>query len=153
MKLSTKGRYGVKAMVDLAIYYGEAPVSIKTISQRQNISEYYLEQLFAPLRRAKLIRSIRGAQGGYVLGRAPEEITVADIMKVLEGPIEISECVDGVVCDNVDCCATRILWKKIKNSIDEVMESVTLQDIVNDYKEIQAKNNLVKLADRSGNDE
>ncbi|MFR2301857.1 MAG: RrF2 family transcriptional regulator, partial [Clostridium paraputrificum] len=131
MKLSTKGRYGVKAMVELAINYGGAPLSIKTISKRQNISEYYLEQLFSPLRKAKLITSIRGAQGGYVLSREPKDITVAEIMYVLEGPIEIAECIDGVSCDNLDCCATRLLWAKIKNSIDDVMKSVTLQDIVN----------------------
>ena len=112
MKLSTKGKYGVKAMVDLAINYGEKPVSIKAISQRQNISDYYLEQLFSSLRKAKLIRSIRGAQGGYVLNRAPEEITVADIMEVLEGPIEIAECLEGVTCDRIDCCATKLLWEK-----------------------------------------
>ena len=90
MKLSTKGRYGVKAMVELAIHYGEQPLSIKSISEKQKISEYYLEQLFSPLRKAKLIKSIRGAQGGYYLSRPPEEITVAQIMNVLEGPIEIS---------------------------------------------------------------
>lgn len=140
MKLSTKGRYGVKAMVDLAINYGEAPVSIKTISKRQNISEYYLEQLFSPLRKAKLIRSIRGAKGGYVLNKAPKEIRVSDIMYILEGPIEIADCIDGVACNNVECCATRMLWKRIKESIDEVMEGVTLQDIVDDYKKIQDKN-------------
>lgn len=145
MKLSTKGRYGVKAMVDLAINYGEAPVSIKTISKRQEISEYYLEQLFSPLRKAKLIRSIRGAQGGYVLNKEPKDIKVSDIMYVLEGPIEIADCIDGVACNNVDCCATRMLWKKIKESIDEVMEGITLQDIVNDYKEIQERNNKLKL--------
>ncbi|QAA33800.1 MULTISPECIES: RrF2 family transcriptional regulator [Clostridium] len=148
MKLSTKGRYGVKAMVDLAINYGEAPVSIKTISERQSISEYYLEQLFSPLRKAKLIKSIRGAQGGYVLNKEPKDITVADIMDVLEGPIEISDCVDGVVCDNVDCCATRLLWKKIKDSLDEVMESVTLQDIVNDYNGIKSKQSSIKIAEK-----
>ena len=126
MKLSTKGRYGVKAMVELAINYGGAPLSIKTISKRQNISEYYLEQLFSPLRKAKLITSIRGAQGGYVLSREPKDITVAEIMYVLEGPIEIAECIDGVSCDNLDCCATRLLWAKIKNSIDDVMKSVTI---------------------------
>ncbi|GKU25342.1 RrF2 family transcriptional regulator [Clostridium folliculivorans] len=148
MKLSTKGRYGVKAMVDLAINYGEAPVSIKTISERQSISEYYLEQLFSPLRKAKLIKSIRGAQGGYVLNKEPKDITVADIMDVLEGPIEIAECVDGTACDNVDCCATTLLWKKIKNSIDDVMESVTLQDIVNDYNGIKARQNSIKIAEK-----
>ena len=145
MKLSTKGRYGVKAMVELAINYGGAPLSIKTISKRQNISEYYLEQLFSPLRKAKLITSIRGVQGGYVLSREPKDITVAEIMYVLEGPIEIAECIDGVSCDNLDCCATRLLWAKIKNSIDDVMKSVTLQDIVNDYERIKTNNESLKL--------
>ena len=145
MKLSTKGRYGVKAMVELAINYGNVPLSIKTISGRQNISEYYLEQLFSPLRKADLIKSIRGAQGGYVLSREPKDITVADIMYVLEGPIEVADCIDGVACDNVDCCATRLLWEKIKNSIDDVLTSVTLQDIVDDYEEIKFKNEKLKL--------
>lgn len=149
MKLSTKGKYGVKAMVDLAIHYGDAPVSIKTISQRQNISEYYLEQLFSPLRKAKLIKSVRGAQGGYVLNRLPSEIKVSDVMNVLEGPIEISDCVDGVECNNIDWCATRLLWAKIKNSIDEVMENITLQDIVNDYEGIKSKNGAIKIVKRS----
>ena len=133
MKLSTKGRYGVKAMVDLAINQGDVPVSIKSISQRQNISEYYLEQLFAPLRRAEIIKSIRGAQGGYVLNKNAANITVLEIMNILEGPIEISDCLDHNDCDNVDCCATRTVWRKIKDSIDGVMASITLQDIVNDY--------------------
>jgi Rrf2 family transcriptional regulator, cysteine metabolism repressor len=136
MKLSTKGRYGVKAMVDLAINYGDQPVSIKSISERQSISEYYLEQLFSSLRRAKLIKSIRGAQGGYVLNRAPEEITIYDIIYVLEGPIEVSNCLEEVSCNNIDCCATRLLWKKIKNSIDSVTSSITLKDIVDDYNEM-----------------
>lgn len=139
MKLSTKGRYGVKAMVDLAIHYGESPISIKSISQRQGISEYYLEQLFSALRKAKLIKSIRGAQGGYVLNKLPKEITVADIMEVLEGPIEISDCVEGTTCNNGNCCATRLVWQKIKTSIEDVTTSVTLKDIVNDYNEINNK--------------
>ena len=139
MKLSTKGRYGVKAMVDLAIHYGESPISIKSISQRQGISEYYLEQLFSALRKAKLIKSIRGAQGGYVLNKLPEEITVADIMEVLEGPIEISDCVEGTTCNNGNCCATRLVWQKIKTSIEDVTTSVTLKDIVDDYNEINNK--------------
>ena len=112
MKLSTKGRYGVKAMVDLAVRYGKEPVSIKTISERQNISEYYLEQLFSTLRKSGLIKSVRGAMGGYVLGKAPEEIRIYDILEVLEGPIEISHCLDTESCDNIDCCATRLVWKR-----------------------------------------
>lgn len=149
MKLSTKGRYGVKAMVDLALHYGDTPVSIKTISQRQNISEYYLEQLFSPLRKAKLIKSVRGAQGGYVLNSAPKDITVAEVMYVLEGPIEISDCIEGSECDKTDYCATRLLWEKIKNSIDEVMESITLQDIVDDYNRLKFESESIKLTKRS----
>lgn len=140
MKLSTKGRYGIKAMVDLAIHYGMDPVSIKSISERQKISEYYLEQLFSPLRRANLIKSIRGAQGGYVLNRKPEEITVYEVMEVLEGPIEISNCIDDKSCNNIDCCATRLLWAKIKNSIDSVTKSTTLKDIVDDYNNMKSTN-------------
>lgn len=143
MKLSTKGRYGVKAMFEVALRYGEEPVSIKTISERQNISEYYLEQLFAPLRKAGLINSIRGAQGGYVLSKPPSEITVADILNVLEGPIEISECIDDeVTCVRTGYCATRLLWIKIRDSVNQVIESITLQDMIDDYNEI--KNNLKK---------
>lgn len=141
MKLSTKGRYGVKAMVDLAVHFGEEPLSIKSISERQNISEYYLEQLFSPLRKANLIKSIRGSQGGYILSKSPENITVADIMRVLEGPIEISECIEEnneSSCSNIDCCATRLLWSRIKESIDSVMESTTLQDMVDDYNKMKS---------------
>ncbi|WP_291579133.1 RrF2 family transcriptional regulator [Clostridium sp. UBA6640] len=136
MKLSTKGRYGVKAMVELAIHYGKEPVSIKTISERQNISEYYLEQLFSTLRKSGLIKSIRGAMGGYVLGKAPDEIRIYDILEVLEGPIEISHCLETESCNNIDCCATRLVWKKIKDSIDNVTMSITLKDIVEDYMDI-----------------
>ncbi|KEI01514.1 Rrf2 family transcriptional regulator [Clostridium botulinum] len=142
MKLSTKGRYGVRAMVDLAINYGESPVSIKSIAGRQNISELYLEQLFSPLRKAKLIKSVRGAQGGYVLNKHPKEISVSDIIDVLEGPIEISSCIDSGECNNIEVCPTRLLWEKIKNSIDEVIQSITLQDMANDYKRL--KNRSVK---------
>lgn len=120
-------------MVDLAVNQDGEPVSIKSISQRQNISEYYLEQLFAPLRRAEMIKSIRGAQGGYILNKEAKDITVLDIMNILEGPIEVSDCLDHNECSNVDCCATRTVWKKLKDSIDSVMEGITLQDIVDDY--------------------
>lgn len=136
MKLSTKGRYGVKAMADLAINYEKEPISIKSISGRQNISEYYLEQLFSSLRKAGLIKSIRGSGGGYILGKAPRDITVYEILEVLEGPIEISTCLDSNECNNVECCATRAVWKKIKESIDSVTLSITLQDIVEDYNNI-----------------
>ncbi|URZ06393.1 RrF2 family transcriptional regulator [Clostridium felsineum] len=137
MKLSTKGRYGVKAMVDLAIHYGEDPVSIKSISERQKISESYLEQLFVPLRKANLIKSIRGSQGGYVLSKDPKDIYISNIFDVLEGPIEISDCVESDNCNNSDYCVTRLLWVKIKESIDNVTKTITLKDMVDDYNSIK----------------
>jgi len=138
MKLSTKGRYGVKAMFELALHYGSEPLSIKAIAERQVISEYYLEQLFGTLRKAGLITSSRGAMGGYVLSREPQKISVADILNVLEGPIEISDCItqDEMNCSNVNYCATRLLWIKISSSVNDVINSVTLLDMVNDYYEI-----------------
>ncbi|MBE6064162.1 RrF2 family transcriptional regulator [Clostridium cochlearium] len=133
MKLSTKGRYGVRAMMDLALNYGDIPISIKSISERQNISEYYLEQLFASLRKADLIKSIRGAQGGYLLNREPKDITVAEIIETLEGPVELSNCVSQGECENMDSCSTRLLWMRIKESIENVTKTTTLQDMVDDY--------------------
>ena len=144
MKLSTKGRYGVKAMFELALHYGEEPVTIKVISQNQNISEFYLEQLFGSLRKSGLIKSVRGAQGGYVLSKDPKEISVADILNVLEGPIEISECVtdDETACTNKDYCATRLLWVKISDSVNQVINSISLQDMINDYNDIKRTKEL-----------
>ena len=139
MKLSTKGRYGVKAMVDLAINYVTEPVSIKSISERQNISEYYLEQLFSTLRKGGLIKSIRGAQGGYVLSKEPSETTISEIMELLEGPVEISSCLEEDSCNNIAECPTRILWVRMKESIEKVMSSTTLQDMIDDY------NNMKKI--------
>lgn len=138
MKLSTKGQYGVKAMVDLAINYSEEPISIKSISERQNISEYYLEQLFSSLRKADLIKSIRGAQGGYILSREPKDITVSEIMNVLEGPLKLSECLQDGECSNIKVCSTRLLWARIKESIDQVTKTTTLQDMVDDYNNLMA---------------
>jgi Rrf2 family transcriptional regulator, cysteine metabolism repressor len=143
LKLSTKGRYGVKAMFELALNYGKEPTSIKAIAEKQFISEYYLEQLFGSLRKAGLIISSRGAQGGYVLSRHPSEITTAHILNVLEGPIEISDCIsdgsDEMNCSRANYCATRLLWIKISASVNDVINSVTLQDMVNDYNEMQNK--------------
>lgn len=141
MKLSTKGRYGVKAMFELALHYGNEPISIKAIAEKQSISEYYLEQLFGTLRKSGLITSSRGAMGGYVLSKSPSEISAADILNVLEGPIEISECIsdDEMNCSNANYCATRLLWLKISSSVNDVINSVTLQDMVNDYYEMQDK--------------
>ncbi|MGI5839055.1 MAG: RrF2 family transcriptional regulator [bacterium] len=134
MRLSTKGRYGVTAMFDLAMQYGEGPIPLKEIAARQGLSEHYLEQLAAPLRRAGLVRSVRGAQGGYLLARRPEEITVGDIIRVLEGPIAPADCVSvdsgyERYCDRADNCVTRDIWRKLRDSINSVLDSFTLADL------------------------
>ena len=137
VKLSTKGRYGVTAMFDLAVRHGQGPISIKEISDRQLISEPYLEQLFASLRKAGLVNSVRGAQGGYYLAHEPRDITVGDIIRVLEGPIAPTECVlekDPFNCEKSDMCVTRGIWEDIRNSINNVIDNITLADLVKDYK-------------------
>ncbi|MCR1897943.1 Rrf2 family transcriptional regulator [Irregularibacter muris] len=137
MKLSTKGRYGVTAMFDLAVRYGQGPISIKEISDRQLISEPYLEQLFATLRKAGLVNSVRGAQGGYYLAHEPKKITVGNVIRVLEGPIAPTECVlekDPRACTKSDLCVTRGIWEDIRNSINNVIDNITLADLVEDYK-------------------
>ncbi len=136
-------------MAFLALNYDGSPVSIKTISQKENLSEYYLEQLFSPLRRANLVRSIRGAQGGYVLCKPPCEITVGDIITVLEGPIEVADCLDGIGCDSEYNCTTKAVWQKVKRSIDDVLNSITLQSIIDDYKKAKIEREKIKIADGS----
>jgi len=135
LKLSTRGRYGVKAMIDLALHRDEAPVSLKSIAERQGISEHYLEQLIAVLRKAGLVRSVRGAQGGYILGKDPSEILIGDIIRVLEGPIAPVECVseeDPECCEKADFCVTRTIWEKVRDSITDVLDSISLEDMVQD---------------------
>lgn len=136
MKLSTKGRYGLKAMFDLALNYGEGPIALNNIAERQNISVHYLEQLIATLRKAGLVKSVRGAQGGYMLGDRPENITVGDVLRILEGPIAPSDCViqdEDSECTKANCCITRTIWERIKFSIEEVIDSITLKNMVDDY--------------------
>ena len=130
MKLSTRGRYGVRATLDLAINYGKGPISLKDIAQRQAVSPKYLEQLLVSLKRAGILKSIRGAYGGYELAKHPSQIILSEVVQTLEGPIAPVECViDPKNCDRVGFCAAHDVWKKMKNAIDSVLESVTLQDL------------------------
>jgi Rrf2 family transcriptional regulator, cysteine metabolism repressor len=133
VKLSTKGRYGVTAMYDLALHYGTGYVPLKSIAERQNLSETYLEQIIAPLRKAGLVRSSRGSQGGYALAREPQVVTVGDIIRVLEGPIAPVDCVIGEngaeFCGKTEVCITRDIWLKLKHSIEGVLDSITLADL------------------------
>lgn len=149
MKLSTKGRYGLKAMFELSINQKDGPVPLKLIARNQNISDQYLEQIFAKLRKANLVQSVRGAQGGYLLAKGANNITVGDILTVLEGPISLSDCVlDEDVCENSSICVTKVVWEKIKKGIDEVVDSITLQDMINDYNKNKFKNDITNLINR-----
>ncbi|MDR5658096.1 Rrf2 family transcriptional regulator [Serpentinicella sp. ANB-PHB4] len=146
MKLSTKGRYGLKAMFQLAIHYGEGPISLKNIAEKQKISDHYLEQLIASLRKVGLVKSVRGAQGGYMLAHSPQNITVGDIIRTLEGPLAPSDCViedDTSGCDRKDCCITRTVWTKIRDSISDVIDAITLQDMLDDYNNMQDKDDFI----------
>ena len=143
MILSTKGRYGLKAMFELGLHHGSGPVPLKVIAEKQRIPENYLEQLIAILRKAGLVRSVRGAQGGYMLMKQPENISVADVLLTLEGPMAPSECVldsENSSCDNAEKCVTRTVWEKILISIHDVIDTMTLQDMINDHTKINDPN-------------
>lgn len=143
MRLSTKGRYGVKAMFDLALNSSsEKTVTLRSIAERQGISEPYLEQLMSGLRKAGLIKSVRGAQGGYMLSSSPDKITVGDVIRTLEGSMAPTECVDesaNFECNEASCCVTRMVWQKIKKSVDEVIDAITIQDMLEQYKKLSGK--------------
>lgn len=146
MKLSTRGRYGLRAMIDMAQSEDKSPIATHTIAERQGISERYLEQLMVPLKRAGLVKSVRGSQGGYVLGRKPGDITAGDIIRVLEGPIAPVECVsehNPEICERSDYCVTRILWAKVRDSIAEVLDSYSLNDLAQESQKLPAKENVL----------
>ena len=138
MKLSTKGRYGTRALLDVALHQEDSPVQLKVIAQRQQIPLHYLEHIIAPLIAAGLLRSTRGAYGGVSLGKPPQEIVLSEVIKVLEGSITPVECVDDPnVCSRVDICVTRDVWTDVKKAMVGVLESVTLQDLVERQKDKQ----------------
>jgi len=138
MKLSTKGRYGARLMLDLAIHYGKGPVFLKDIAERQEISEKYLGHLISPLKAAGFVASTRGAHGGYFLSKVPSEITMEEIIKVTEGDLAIVGCVDTPkTCHRISLCVTRDIWKELSDKITNVLQSVTLQDMVDRYNKKQ----------------
>ncbi len=131
MKLSTKGRYGTRTLLDLALHWGEGLVPLKDIAQRQEIPLPYLEHLIAPLIAGGLIRSTRGPQGGVSLLKPPEEIKLSEVIQLLEGSIAPVKCVDNPdAYPRSDLCATRDIWDEVRKAIDGVLESTTLQDLV-----------------------
>jgi len=144
MKLSTKGRYGTRAMLDLAIHYGEGPILLKDIAKRQQISERYLEQLVLSLKAGGLLKSVRGAKGGFILAKAPSEIKLIDIVQTLEGTICPVACVDDPnSCSRVDQCVTRDIWGELGQAITQVLDSKTLSDLTRQQKEKDQRHKIM----------
>ena len=132
MKISTKGRYALRIMIDLAMNESGTPVRVKEIASRQNISEKYLEQIIAMFNKAGYVKSIRGAQGGYLLTKEPKDYTVGMILRLAEGSIAPVSCVDvdAESCDKKGACVSAMLWQKMNDAVNEVVDNTSLQDLV-----------------------
>lgn len=132
MKISTKGRYALRLMLDIAISESEEPVRIKEIAERQNISDKYLEQIVSVLNKARFVRSVRGPKGGYLLAKKPEEYTIGMILRLTEGSMAPVECIedDIICCPKADNCVTSMVWKKLNDAIQGVINEITLADLV-----------------------
>ena len=136
MKLSTKGRYGARAMLDLALHYGEGPIPLRDIAKSQEISERYLQHLMVSLKIGGLVNSKRGARGGLVLAKPPSQTRLSEIIQILEGSIAPVGCVDDPkVCSRVDTCTARDIWKEMTEAMIGVLESTTLEDLVQRQRE------------------
>ena len=132
MKISTKGRYALRLMIDLAMNGGGDPISLKDVAKRQGISDKYLEQIISVLNKAGYVRSIRGAQGGYLLKKEPAEYTVGMILRLTEGSLAPVACVeeDETDCERQSGCVTYLLWKKMADAVNDVVDTTTLKDLV-----------------------
>ena len=138
MKISTKGRYGLRMMIDIAMNQNEGPVSVRDIARRQSLSDKYLEQIITQANKGGLLKSIRGAGGGYQLSRPAKDISVGEILRVMEGSLSPVECVrergeEPTPCQNAGECATYELWRDIKTAVDQVIDNRSLQDMIDNY--------------------
>lgn len=131
MKISTKGRYALRIMIDLAMHPDEGPIRVKDIAARQNISEKYLEQIISMFNKAGYVKSVRGAQGGYLLTQSPKEYTVGMILRLAEGSIAPVSCVEDSAeeCEKKGACVSAMLWQKMNDAVNEVVDNTTLQDL------------------------
>lgn len=145
MRVSTKGRYAIRFMLDLALHNTGEPVRIKDVAARQNISDKYLEQVVSILNKAGYVRSIRGPQGGYVLTRNPEDYTMGQILRLTEGDMVPVACLADDVnqCDRADSCVTLHFWKKLDDAISNVIDNTTLADLVEEEQGMMANNYVI----------
>ena len=131
MKLSTKIRYGARAMLELACHYGEGPIELKEIAKSQDISIKYLEQVIIPLRTSGLVKSARGSKGGYSLAKHPSEICLFDVVETLEGPLYLVDCIkDSKLCKRSMSCVTRDIWSEVSEALHRILKSITLGEMV-----------------------
>jgi Rrf2 family cysteine metabolism transcriptional repressor len=137
MKLSTKGKYGVRALFEIARNFGRGPLTIKEIAERQRISLSYLEQILHRLGKAGIIESIRGPHGGYELSRKPTDLTIGDVVRALEGPIALSHCLEpgeSGSCYQADDCVARMVWSQVGEKIEAALDSITFDDLLRQYQ-------------------
>jgi Rrf2 family transcriptional regulator, iron-sulfur cluster assembly transcription factor len=140
MKLSTRSRYGTRMMIDMAQRYNEGPVQIGDIARRVDVSVKYLEQLIIPLKKAGYITSVRGPKGGHMLSRPPEAISIGEVVRVLEGGINLSDCVENPkVCDKSEVCLTRSLWEEATKAMHDRLDATTLAEMVRSGKALYSE--------------
>ena len=138
MKVSTRGRYGLRVLLDVALHQEQGPVALRDVSHRQAISHKYLWQVVNPLQAAGILRAIRGSRGGYVLARAPEEVSIRDIVSILEGPVTVVACVtDPKACDHSVSCTAHDAWAEIEKKLNDAMSSITLKELIRRHREQQ----------------
>lgn len=131
MKLSTRSRYGTRLLLDMAQHYNQGPTQLGDIARRQEISVKYLEQIIIPLKKAHFIETVRGPKGGHILARPPEEITLAEIVTLLEESVSLVECTERAeICQRADTCPTRLIWKEVAQAMFDILKSITLADLV-----------------------
>lgn len=138
MRVSTKGDYGVRALIELAHHYGEGPLQSAEIAARQGIPEPYLDQLLTTMRRAGFIRSVRGPQGGHALLRHPSELRLSDVIEALEGPLSPIACLDGTDCTKPGVCAQREVWERVRRATYDILQAVTIDDLARRERELIA---------------
>lgn len=132
MKLSTRSRYGVRLMLDLALHSSGGPVHLGAVARRQGVGIKYLEQIAMPLKRANYLKGIRGPKGGLLLARAPEDITIAGVVELLEGELKLTRCIDDAgLCDRSEHCVTRMVWAEVTEAVRAKLESISLRDLMN----------------------
>ena len=142
MKISTKGRYGLRAVLDIAMH--DEAASVSSIAARQFISENYLERLIAMLKKAGIVNSLRGAQGGYVLARPADEISVGEVLRALEGDLNPVDCAErdgsGELCEGADTCVTKFVWKRISDSINQAVDNLMISELARDGRHLLSEN-------------